>query len=182
MGLMIEDGTGHGNLAQVTSKNGLRTYAVNIEDGADISLIEGLAFSLTSTYAAGANDEVIYLQNTDPNRCFIVRHVSVGSTVATLWQLFGGLTGTPAGTTITAVNLNRGSGKVALMTALGNAAVTGTTPTAVVANAYTSATSNYLIDFRGGLILQYNTQLIMTASAAGTIAVTIIGYYKENPE
>jgi hypothetical protein len=178
MGLTIEDGKGRGNIAEVTNKNGLRVYAENIEEVALISGENQLTFSLTSTYAAGANDKIIYMKNNDPERNFIIRYVTVGSTVATMWQLFSSLTGTPAGTAIIPVNTNIGSGKVAFMTALGNAAVTGTTPAHVVANAYTSAYSTYSIDFLSGLIIQYGSELILATSEAGTVVVTIIGYFK----
>lgn len=131
------------------------------------------AFILTSTFATGGSDiEAIALQNDDTQLEMHIDRIYVSSSVATLWT-FGESSGTLGGTTATPVNTRPKSGVTATATAYGNAAVTGQTIGSVLAIGHTPASGLGLFDFGGAIILQKDDRVALTASANGTVAVTI---------
>jgi len=131
------------------------------------------AYILTSTFATGGADvEVLALQNDDPSLDLHIDRIYASSTVATLWT-FGEATGTLGGGIIVPANTRPKSGKTATVTGYGDQAVTGQTIGERLAIGHTSAYGLGSIDFGGAIILKKDDRVAMTASADGTVAVTI---------
>ena len=142
----------------------------------------GLAFSWVSTYSATAADEIISIQNDDNDRHLHISHIEVGGASTALFTLFEVTSGTPAGTTITAQNMNLDSGKVAEETAFGNAAVTGTLTGNTLAVKHVPANDSRLMDLKSGLILAKNDIIAITVGSNSVVAVTVYGFYSDLPD
>ena len=137
MGLQIEDGTGTGQLVEV-SDNRLRAFAVGVSLTNHISLEQDnqTVFTAlgTSTVVSGTT-VLLHIINNDPSNLLVVDRVVVqsaglGGTLplsGTYFSLGYNRTVTSGGTVLTPVNLNRTATKVANVTATsGNPNMTGT--------------------------------------------------------
>jgi hypothetical protein len=87
--------------------------------------------------------------------------------------------GTAAGTTLLAENLNLASGNTAPDLSYGNAAVTGGLTGTNVAIDGVSAGGFDTLDLKGSLVMGQNDQISVTASATGTVYITVIGHFRE---
>lgn len=137
MGIQIEDGTGSGQLVEV-SDNRLRAYAVNISLTNHISLEQSnqTVFTAVGTATVVSGTTVLlHVINNDQSDLLVIDRVVVqatglGGTLPTSGTYFSlgyGRTVTSGGTAITPVNLNRTATKVANVTATSlNPNMTGT--------------------------------------------------------
>ena len=105
----------------------------------------------------------------------------VSAATTTEWEIIEVTSGTPAGTSITAQNINLVSGVVADETAFGNAAVTGSLSGNTLYRVQTSA--NDVAEIRAqGLILGKNSIIAITAhfldGGTATTTVSVIGHYE----
>ena len=168
---------------QTVTKDGHAEVRAIIEAGFEHASEEsGLAFSWASTYSATAADEIISIQNDDNDRHLHLTHIEIGGASTALFTLFEVTSGTPAGTTITAQNLNLDSGKVAEETSFGNAAVTGSLAGNTLAVKHVPANDSVLLNIKAGLILAKNDVVAITVGSNSVVAVTIYGFYSEDPE
>jgi len=133
MGLMIEDATGSGqgvgvsptgNRMRVSSRTDDRIYYMSRDNE--------LAFSVVSIDTPSAGGEYnFYFKNISTSQRFYVTGITVGAADLAIFKIVR-VTGTAAGTSITAVNLNLTSGNTADATVFGNGAVTGLTEESVI--------------------------------------------------
>lgn len=180
---LIEDGKGGGKSAEVNKDNRLVTKSFIESDFDDaignINREDG--YTLTSTFATGTTDvEVIYLKNISTTQNIIIDTTEFSSSVATLWTLINVNSGTAAGTTGTARNMNMDTGNTAAarITAFANAAVTGSLSGNTLAIKQTGASSDSNFNTEGIFILGTNDEITLTASADGTVAVTMYFHFK----
>jgi len=168
----------NGPLADVNIDKQLLTRAVTESDLEYASEAKGKAYSWSSSYAATAAQEVISIKNTSTSDNLIIDEVAVANTVAGVFTIFEVTSGTAAGTGVTGQNLNLGSGKSADATAFGNASVTGSLSGNVLLYESVAANTGALLDLKGSLVLGQDDEIAITASATGTVYVTVIGHYK----
>jgi len=177
--MFIDDGGGNGRQAKVSRNNQVLVLSTITSFSAWTSKEYGQDFGWVSSYAATAADYVVYIMNLDTTNYLRVNRLIFSSTVATLWTLIKVTGGTPAGTTITGTNTNFSSGKTALVTALGNAAVTGSPTGTVINKIHTAISTPFEYRVEGSIILPVNTAIAVQASATGTIAVFISGWFED---
>ncbi len=180
MGLIIEDGTGSGNTAKVTSEHRILTQSVSEGPLEDASAEGGAAF-FYSSYAASSNEEVISIKNTESTEILHITRLLFTASGSTLYTIFKVTSGTAAGTTLTYQNPNLNSGIEKSVVAFGNASVTGsltgnTLFTVGVSGANTQA-SAFL---EGALQLSNNDEIAITISAGVTVYVTVIGFWHKD--
>ena len=176
--MYIDDGKGKGIQAEISIDNQLMVKSSTNPSYAYNSMSKGTMFRWISSYAATAADFVMYLMNTDQANLFRINRVIFGSTVNTIWTMYKITGGTPAGTAITGVNLNWGSGKVATVTALGNAAVTGSPTGTIINYGMTLANTNDMVLIEGSIVMPVNTAWAIKASATGTVYVLLEGWFE----
>lgn len=178
-GLVIEDGAGGASKAKVDDENALVTNSRVIPRATFVSEDKGDAYAWTSTDATSAAEESISIQNTSTSQNLHIEKVIFAGVQATVHAVLLVTGGTPAGTPITGVNLNKGSSNTAAATAFGDAAVTGSVVGDIIAQAYHVALGSVQIEFGGEVILgQDDTIAVRTvAGTDGIVYVTIIGYY-----
>jgi len=169
---------GDGNVADVTDDKQLKTASVSESSIEFASKVKQKAYSWSSSYAATGGQEVISLKNTAPSDQLIIDEIIVGSSVANVFTLFDVDSGTAAGTTVLGKNLNLNSGNTASATVFGNASVTGSLSGSVIAYEGVAANGFAPLDLLGSVVLSQNSEVAITASATGTVYVTILGHYK----
>lgn len=169
-----------GNLADVNGDYQVQISGPTESDLEYASEAKGNAYTWTSSFATGGADvEVISIKNTSETMCLIVDEIIVGAAAACIFTLFEVTSGTAAGTSITAKNINTSSGNSATHASFGNAAVTGSLAGDVIAYDGVSAASEFaVLDTHGGVVLGQSGHYALTASANTTVYVTIIGHYK----
>ena len=170
-------------IGQNVTRDGHAEVLAVIEAGMEhASEEDGLAFSWPSTYSATAADEIISIQNDDNDRHLHITHIEVGGASAALYTLFEVTSGTPAGTPITAQNLNLDSGKVAEETSFGNAAVTGSLSGNTLAVKHVPANESRLLNVKAALILAKSDIIAITVGSNSVVAVTVYGFYSDLPD
>lgn len=139
-----------------------------------------LAFSWTSTdYDYDAGDTILLVQNTSSTSTLYITDIYMYTDTATLATIHAtdGATFTLAGTSITGVNLNRKSGKVADASAFRDE--TGNTQGSVILNVRLGTNAMNHVTFEGALALGNANEVAVDYVTAGTAAVvTILGYYE----
>lgn len=177
MGLIIEDGSGSGRKAAVSDSLRLKVDAVTRREITEISEDKGAAFSFTSTFTTtGGDEEVIAIKN-DDSEVLDIDSIMLSSSVAQQWTIFEVTSGTTAGTTLVPFNLNLTSGVTKSNTSFGNAEVTGGISGTNIYVVRTVVDGSAIITPGGDLILGTGDDIAITASAAGVVAVTIIGFW-----
>jgi len=127
MGLVLDDGKGRGYSSSVSESLRLNVSSKSNPRIFYISRDDGLAFVANSTdTSADAGDYIFYIKNTSTTRDLYVERFEYHSANAALWKLWE-VTGTASGTSVTASNLNLGSGISAEATCVGNGAISGLT-------------------------------------------------------
>ena len=169
---------GDGNVADVTNDKQLKTASVTESSLEFASKEKKKAYSWSSSYAATGGQEVISIKSTASSDQLIIDEVVVGSSVANVFTLFDVDSGTAAGTTVLGKNLNLNSGNTASATAFGNASVTGSLTGSVIAYEGVVANEFATLDLLGSVVLSQNSEIAITASATGTVYVTVFGHYK----
>lgn len=175
--MFIDDGKGKGFTAGIDSNNRLLVTAVTNPLSSNMAFLKGNDFVWTSSYAATANDYVFYLMNTDQLQYLRINRFIVSATGATSWTAIKVTGGTPAGTAITGLNTNFSSGKVATVTALGNAAVTGSPTGSTILKVRTAADATLALVIDGSVILPVNTAIAIQVGASVTVNVTVSGWF-----
>lgn len=135
MGLQIEDGTGSGELAEV-SDNKLRVFAVNdsLTNHISVDSANQTVFIATGTATVVSGTVVaLHIINNDPSNLLVIDRVYVqgvgmgGLPTSTAFFSLGYGRTVTSGITVTPVNLNRTATKVANVTATtSNPNITGT--------------------------------------------------------
>ena len=171
-------GAGDNQEANVNSKGRLEVAAFAeeaIQDATDL----GNAYTISSTYGAAKNEEVIYIQNTSASLHFHVTDILAGNSVNTVWTLLKVTSSTAAGgTAITERNRRLSSSDNAPMNSFGDASVTGGLTGNTLDQWYTLAKDTpVIIPFRGGLRLDENDAIAVMIDEAGTVVVTIVGFF-----
>ena len=176
--MIINDGTGSGNNAKVNEHNMLRVYAETETEASHESEAHGNCYSWTHAYNYDAADTILWLRNDHTSLNLIIDKIIVAGDTATQFTVHSPADTIAAGTAVTGVNLNRGSGKVALATAKGDE--TGNTQANEIANGFIGANGSAVLPLEGTIILGYLDELAVDIVTAGTMgAVTIRAYYHE---
>lgn len=180
--MRIEDGAGRGYQAEVSSGLQLQTRALSVSPLHAASL-NGDAYAWNAVSAdIDAADTALLVRNDSDTRYLVIEKVYVYADIATTVDIhvIPNSTFTIAGTTVTGVNLNTGSGKVADATA--RADETGNTQGSIICTLATPELTTHQegqwFEPEGGVILSKNSCLgvdIVGDSAA--FECTIIGYF-----
>jgi hypothetical protein len=154
--MRIEDGSGGGSYAAVTSDNQLQTRAVQISALHDACL-NGDAYAWNAISAdIDATDTALLVRNDSSTRYLVIEKVYVYCDVATAIDVhvIPNSTFTAAGTAVTGVNLLAGSGKTADATALADE--TGNTQGSIIVTLHTAELTTAQMgidyDFKGGVL------------------------------
>lgn len=160
----------------VTGHKMLRTYAMVESEISHMSEVHGDAFTWAASYNGGAGDTILWLRNDNTEKNLIIENIVVcNSTIRTEFVVHTPVNAAPAGTTITGVNLNFGSGKVALASAVQDE--TNNTQSSIITHGKLSG-NMVIMPVDGAIILGYLDCLAVDFVAASTIAIaTIRGYY-----
>ncbi len=129
MGFQIEDGTGSGHVAQVTSTNQVKTITESHELQHHISRNFGQSYQVisTDTGITAATQTILHLKNTDTTRKMVISFIRMQAitntaskpVVGEYFQMGLGRTVSSGGTEVTPVNVNASSGNVASVVATG---------------------------------------------------------------
>jgi len=183
--MQIEDGSGSGYIAKVSSDNELHVFSVSESHAAHVSNDKGGTYMAYTTDAGpGAGEYTLYIQNDSSTKIFVIDCVCTSNVDAdVVWKLHE-VTGTAAGASVvTASNLNLTSGKVAELTCRGGAGgVTGLTSTEVIMAWNGGAVfSNVNKEIGGRIVLGKNNALAVEydAGTGGAVHVHISGHYHE---
>jgi hypothetical protein len=174
--MLIDDGKGRGYKAEVDEHNHLWAHAVAELAIADASEKNGDAYAWTASADIDATDSIIWLRNDSTTQNLIIDTISVSSDVAGSWFIYCPENVTPDGTTVTGVNLNRASSKVALATCKRD------NTTAVLANyifyGHNQAAQTVVMQLRGALVLGYLDCVAVDITTEPALAqCTILGYF-----
>ena len=171
---------GDGDAVEV-SDNALH---VNAKSRFQLAVERGDAYSwATVTYDPAALDTILGVENNDQNRLLYIEKIFFSGDTASQIQVFTVNGITVAGTNaITAVNLNRNSGKVAIATAYddetGNTEQ-GTPYTALAMTEVIAASTLKVIEVNGAIALPYDYMVGVDYTTAATGAnCTIWGWYE----
>lgn len=180
--MRIEDGSGGGYQAAVTSDNQLQTRAVQVSALHNASL-NGDAYAWNAISAdINAGDTALLVRNNSDTRYLVISKMYVWVDVVAQVDVhvIPTSTFTAAGTAVTGVNLLAGSGKVADATALADE--TGNTQGSIILTLHTNeletAQFGTEYDFKDGVILAKNSCIaadIVDEPAA--FECTFIGYF-----
>ena len=156
----------------------LEVKAIN-ESEFEASSVKGEAFVLYSTYSATGGEEIIYLENEDSIRDIRIDYIKVSTTVAGIFSVIERTSGTAAGTVLTPLNVNLGSGagSTADITAFGNASVTGTLAGDTLVGDLVGVAAPHKFEFEGGLIVPKNSAIFVTAAVSGIVHATILFHF-----
>lgn len=181
MGLQIESGTGTGYSAGVTHENRLLTDGISRPIASAVSE-DGDAYTITVEDTAPASAEyTLWIQN-DSEDHFAIDYIATSNVGAdAIWKLHQ-VTGTGAtAPTITPVNVNLSSGKVASLTVLGGAGgVSGLTISKTITEWFGGAAySRIRLEFEGGLILGTHNAIAIEfdAGTGSKVAITVWGHF-----
>lgn len=182
--MIINGGTGNGFAAKVNKDNQLVTMASTVDEVGYYSYAHQETYNINSYLTnIASGSAILFFRNTDPYKNFHLGFLRLGSSIAAQFDVYKNSTYVVnTGTTITPGNLNYTSGKVALMTALGNGAVTTLTPGIQIARFFVPAYETIIIPLLSAVILGLNndvTVYVTHANATNSMVVTYQGYYKE---
>lgn len=166
----------NGNPVDADEHGNLKTRSI-IRHEINDACSQEKAYSWVSAYTtSGADEEVIYIQNTSNTDDLELHQIIAGSAVNSVFTLYQ-VTGTAAGTSITGSNLNLASSKTATANAFGNASVTGLTLGNALAKVRVLSNYSDMKDLQGSIIVKPNTAIAVSNSGTGACDVTIIGHY-----
>lgn len=157
----------------VSSRTDARSYYSSRDNGK--------LFSWYSTDAtAVAGEFPFYLQNTDTNDALVIKVILVSSVEAALWKAVKATGTATGGSAITGTNLNFESSNDATSNALGNGAVAGFTPGAILGAARTVALGTYQANLDDSIRLGQNDAFAIEydTGTTGVADITVIGYYE----
>lgn len=145
------------------------------------SAINSGSFSWFSSFATGTTDiEVLTIQNDHPTKELVIEAMWLAVADTAILTIGHVTSGTPAGTKVTPVCLNRGAVKTAQATAFGNASVTGTV---VVGNIWqiplVADAAPFELVTRGALLLGKDDIFGISCSTSTTPRITVFGYFAD---
>ena len=185
---MIRDGTGRGYKAQVNSDNQLVTRSVNVSSiqfESEMKEKAFFAYGKRNFVAASANENIFYLSYTGDGKLHVEQMTFSTNSTAAKIELYFDATSVSGGESYTALNVNRASGQTSETTILhGGADLTGTVDDAnefLDIRLNSTGTSTFTYDFRGGIILTKNQNLLVLGEVS-TIADkirTMIFFFEE---
>lgn len=172
-----------GTIAGVTPENQLKVEAENLPLQHYVSRVNQNAYQVWGTATpVNGTVTVLHIKNTDPNNYAVVTYIRVGAiglaggtappAAANYFEIAFDRTVSSGGTAVTAVNVNRSSGKTALITATHNGPTM--TGTAVVSDRhYLQAQGDETVHTKAGsMILGLNDTLevrFISDNTSGTL-------------
>jgi hypothetical protein len=130
MSIFVQDGTGSGKLAAVSSENQLKVEAENHAHQYHVSAVNGQvyqALSTTTSVSASATTNLLHIKNNSPTLDLVVTFIRIDAVVAGTLPAAGCYYDvgfdeeySSGGTAITPANMNRKSGNIADATIYGN--------------------------------------------------------------
>jgi hypothetical protein len=179
MGFKIEDGKGSGRVAEVTESNKLQTVTVSHTELFEHSVFNRDAYSWSSgTYNYDANDTILLVENTSSTQMLHIHSVHISGDTDTRVIIHRPTSDvTVAGTTVTGVNLNGASGKVADANAARDE--TGNTQGDVLWSGEIIANGNpTILEFHGAIVLDRNQSIGVDFVTDGSACdVVIMGFF-----
>lgn len=178
--MQIADGKGRGFLAEVNPENELVARSI-VETELEHASASGQAYSWDSTELnIDAGDTMLYVRNDGDVPLVCDRLLIVGSNVICTWDIaLGTVSTTPAGTTVTGVNLNtRFSGDLADATAFSDETAVAD---ASVAFRVKTPVSNVVSLNLDGLIITKNHFIQINQETESTSGSVILVAHFENP-
>lgn len=179
MGLVIEDGTGHGYFAEVTTENRLAVESESFEMIRHANLADGQAYSLTFTVTpTGAGDCFCYIKNTSTIDLSL-NSIVLAAASDEVVQIKIRDTGTPVGGgAVTPVNRNTNSNNTAVGTFQTGVDITGLSGGSIVDQYFVKgATDSKKYTWASTLIIGQNGVLTLYV-VTGAIALRItIGFF-----
>jgi len=174
----IDDGTGQGYKAKVTSDNRLRTHSVLESEVAYESEGNGNAYIWTASKDIDTTDNIIWLRNDSVTSNLHIQCITVSSDASGSWFIYCPTGTTADGDTITGVNLLRSSSNVAEATCRSDA--TGATPANYIYYGHGVADTDVPVDFHGALILGYLDEVAVDITdEPGLAQATVCGFFRE---
>lgn len=161
--MKIEDGKGKNGDASVSAAQRLNVSAKTRDRVFYASRDDEQSFNaVMPSFSATAGNYVYYLKNTSSTKNLFIHSLEFHSVENVHWKVFQ-VTGTAAGgTSITASNLNLGSGRTAEATVMGGGAtITGLTVGNQIGTHRTQAFGEASMNFGQGLILAPNTAIVI---------------------
>ena len=179
MGFQLEDGRGTGARAVVDNEGHLIVNSIVLTELAHQSDAHGLSFTWTSTHVTSAGDvEFISIRN-DADENLHIDNIIWGSSIAQQFTLLEVTGGTPAGSTITAQNLNLISGVSKTNTAFGTTSVTALTGNTLLVTRV-AASQAMVVDMHDALILGTGDTIAVSALVAASVEISITGFWDED--
>jgi len=176
--MMIEGGTGNGYRAGVSSENRLKADCVTNKLAAQVTLSHAGTFSWAAATAdLGADENIIWLRNDDPNEILFIDGIVVGTLALADVEIYISEGSAVAGAAIVGVNLRPGSGRVALATCRSaNTNVDAGAGSTLLATGYCNGNLHRPVE--GKLALGYLQEVsINIVTDVGGCNATITGFY-----
>ena len=180
MPIHIEDGTGQGYIAKVDDNNHLNTHSVTENECHFISDEKGYTFSWSNvSYDYDAGDTILLVRNDDTDRHLHICYIDISGDTNTEVVIHCPDNITPAGTTVTAVNLNRMSGNTANATA--KADENTNSQGNIIWRGRILANTVKRVTFDACVILGYHDSIAIDfVTNGGAADVDIIGYFDKH--
>lgn len=166
------------NAMKVLSSGEAFTRAITEPEIGHISALDSAAFSWTSTLATGGTDvEVLTIRNDNESKVLVIEDINVSASAAGVFTIGNVTGGTPAGTPIVPICMNRSAVKTSQDTAFGNAAVTGSVTLGAMFFCSVGANVPCRVLPHGALILGNQDAIGISMSTSVTVHVTVTGYF-----
>ena len=188
--MIIEDGTGNGNSAQVTDENFLKTMAITRSLENHVNQDEGQAYNaLFAVNPDGAGDCILYLKNTN-DADLIIEGVWWQTSAAEEVYYNLGDTGVPVltnGATITPANLNAGSGNSADCLCYSNTAdgavdITGLSGGRTIQSLWLTSATSTLFNCEQDIILPKNQVFTIYCVGGDTLLRGTLMFHHHNSD
>lgn len=150
----FEETHGSDTRLNTSSRSNSRSFYISRDDGQ--------AYVLHIKDADAADGDLIaYLRNNSTTKKLYIQDIHISSPVACKFIVSYGNSTTATGTSVTPTNLNKSSSNDADVTAFGNAAVGGVSASTDIASLRISGSSTGEVDFKEGLILGQNDNIVI---------------------
>lgn len=191
MGFQIEDGGGSGKTAQIAeigSVRRLNTYALitdALEEFGHIGQAYWIATDFIALTTTASFSGILYIKNTSLTDRIHIAFWRQSSTVNCLWQVHKNpTTGTliTGGTAVTPENAQFSSGKSLAGTAIKGADALTVTNGTLIGQHATSAYNALPLNIGGGLVLETNNTVAVSAkpTVAGSVGITLTLWHEIN--
>jgi hypothetical protein len=179
--MQLEDGKGRGYIAEVNVENELVARSITESELEHASGVLGTAYSFDSTELdIDAGDTMLFIKNIGDTPMILDRLILNGSNVICTWDIgIGTATTTPAGTTVTPVNLHPlFNGNACDCVAISDE--TAVADASVVMRAKTPV-SNTVVLSLDGIILSKNSYIQINQETESTSGSAILIAHIEDP-